>query len=264
MQPENIPQTTGVPPQPAPQPVQPQTPPPAGLPSAFALFRPSIEALKLNLATFCVVVLVPIAIVSLSVISRMHRTYGTFGDTHTATWSIGSGFLVFLPLSVVIFIIFGPAIVYTQLRSVQGQKVSIEQAMRNGFHFLWRWLGLEIITAFLIMFGLLLLIVPGLIVIRRYTLAPYLLMDKDVGIAEALKQSAALTKGRSMAVFGILGVDILISLIGIIPIVGRIVSFIGGILYYNAPAARYEQLKRLPGPVAVPAAPVSAAAPAQT
>ena len=46
-----------------------------------------------------------------------------------------------------------------------------------------------------------------------------------------------------MAVFGIIGVDILISLANVIPIIGGLITFLLQIVYFCAPAIRYEQLK---------------------
>jgi uncharacterized membrane protein len=90
--------------------------------------------------------------------------------------------------------------------------------------------------------GFLLLIVPGLFLLRRYILAPYFLVDKELSINEALNQSAAFSKKYSGAVWGLIGVTILISLLGIIPVLGGIASAILGIAYYCAPALRYKEV----------------------
>jgi len=91
----------------------------------------------------------------------------------------------------------------------------------------------------------LLLIVPGVIAIRRYFLAPYLMLDKDLSIREAMKQSAALSKPYSGSIWGIIGVIVLLSLPSIIPVIGWAVSFVLMLLYSVAPALRYQELKKL-------------------
>lgn len=109
----------------------------------------------------------------------------------------------------------------------------------------WRMLGLYIVTGLIIVGGFILLIIPGLIFIRRYFLAPYVMLDKKVGIREALDRSAAMSKLNSGSIWGIIGVMFLISLINIIPIIGGLASFVFGSLYSAAPALRYQQLKKL-------------------
>jgi hypothetical protein len=86
----------------------------------------------------------------------------------------------------------------------------------------WRMLGLYILVGLVVLVGFILLIIPGLIMIRRYLLAPYVMLDKKVGISEAM-----------------------IGLLNVIPIIGGLTSFIVGSLYSVAPALRYTQLKKL-------------------
>jgi len=50
-------------------------------------------------------------------------------------------------------------------------------------------------------------------------------------------------------IWNVIGVEVLIGLIGIVPFIGQAIGFVGNILYYFAPAIRYEQIKRLPEPV---------------
>jgi uncharacterized membrane protein len=92
---------------------------------------------------------------------------------------------------------------------------------------------------------LILLVIPGLIMIRRYFLAPYVMLDKKVGIREAMDQSAELSKINTGSVWGIIGVSFLIALVNVIPIIGGLASFSLGALYSVAPAMRYLQLKKI-------------------
>ena len=48
-----------------------------------------------------------------------------------------------------------------------------------------------------------------------------------------------------MSIFGIIGIDILISLPNVIPVVGGLITFVLQIAYFCAPAIRYDQLKAL-------------------
>ena len=78
--------------------------------------------------------------------------------------------------------------------------------------------------------------------LKRYILAPYFLVDKNLGIMEAMNQSAEASKKYSSALWGLIGVTFLISLPGIIPVLGAIVSALLGIAYYCAPAVRYREV----------------------
>jgi uncharacterized membrane protein len=109
----------------------------------------------------------------------------------------------------------------------------------------WRLLGLYVVMGLIILVGLILFIIPGLILIRRYFLAPYVMIDKKVSIREALDHSAALSKLNAGSIWGIIGVMILIGMVNIIPIIGGLASFVLGSLYSVAPALRYQELKKL-------------------
>src|SRR6185436_11176005 len=87
-----------------------------------------------------------------------------------------------------------------------------------------RLIGLGIIVGLMLLGGFLLFIIPGLIVLRRYYLSPYYLVDKDLTIGEAMKQSAADSKKYSQYIWSVIGVSVLLSFTGIIPLIGVLLS----------------------------------------
>jgi uncharacterized membrane protein len=97
----------------------------------------------------------------------------------------------------------------------------------------------------IITIGFILLVIPGLIFIRRYILAPYVMLERNIGIMDSLNESAALSKLNPGAIWGIMGVMFLIGLMNIIPIIGGLAAFAFGSLYSVAPALRYRQLNKL-------------------
>ncbi|HET7529159.1 MAG TPA: hypothetical protein VFJ84_02955 [Candidatus Saccharimonadales bacterium] len=109
----------------------------------------------------------------------------------------------------------------------------------------WPLFKLYVAMTAIIIGGLILLIVPGLIFIRRYMLAPYVMLERNTDVSESLKRSAELSGANPGAVWGIMGVMLLISLAGAVPYIGGLVSFVLGCLYSLAPVMRYQQLKRL-------------------
>ncbi len=132
-----------------------------------------------------------------------------------------------------------------QLEASEGKSVTFDRIWKTTKQLGWRMAGLYIVVGLTILVGLLLLVVPGLIFIRRYFLSPYVMLDKKVGIREAMDRSAAMSKPYSGSVWGVIGVMFLISLIGIIPLIGWLISFILGIFYSVASALRYQELKKL-------------------
>jgi uncharacterized membrane protein len=107
----------------------------------------------------------------------------------------------------------------------------------------WRMFGLYILIGLYIFVGFILLIIPGLIMLRRYFLAPYVMLDTKCGITEAMERSAEISKPYSGYVWGIIGVMFLIGLLNAVPGIGWMFAFAFGMLYSVAPALRYQELK---------------------
>ena len=144
-------------------------------------------------------------------------------------------------------ILFAPALVYTQLRILKGDSVTFSEAARQGFSFFWRLIGLYILTGLIVLGGLILFIIPGLIFIRRYCLAPYYLIDQNLSIRESLRRSAAGTKPVSGFIWGVIAVELVISLAGSIvstmTFVGVILGTIITFFYSFALPLRYLELE---------------------
>lgn len=140
---------------------------------------------------------------------------------------------------------------------IQVMTTSLELEVGKGktpdLTFLWnvakkfwlRQLGLYIVIGLTVLGGLILLIVPGFIMLRRYFLAPYVMLDKDLSISDSMRRSADLSKPYGGSIWGIIGVSILLSFPSIIPRVGAYIAFILALFYSVAPALRYLELKKL-------------------
>jgi hypothetical protein len=230
------------------------------MPSAFDLFTPSKELVLKNIWIFGPLYAVPLVFWIHSWIWSPlpnHPTSWWQGARHfNSGWPGGplptyATFLV-VGFSLLWFLIIaaGGTIAQimsqaAQLEAAQGKHLDFQNLWQIVKQLGWRLLGLYIVVGLVVLVGFILLIIPGLIMIRRYFLAPYVMIDKKLGIREAMDQSAALSKLNTGSIWGILGVMVLISLVNIIPIIGGLASFVLGSLYSVAPALRYEQLKQL-------------------
>jgi uncharacterized membrane protein len=217
--------------------------------SAFSLFRPSMEAVKRNPWTYFWLVFIPSLFSLASNSTKVEDANGSSAaieswGTLPFTLAVSSFMLVTLAI-VFLSLVIAPAVTHLQLSSAKNKDIGVADALKVGLKYVWRYLGLIIVLVLLFVGGLILFIVPGLIVLRRYFLAPYFMLDKDLSIGEAMKQSAAATKPFSGAIWGIIGVYILLSLPGFIPLIGGLVSIALTTLYSVAPALRYYELSKL-------------------
>jgi len=86
-------------------------------------------------------------------------------------------------------------------------------ALFNQFKYFWRVLGANILVGLIVIGGLILLVIPGIYWGLKYIFTVILIIDKDLGILEAMAESAKMTKGIKLRLFGyclsMLGVMIL-------------------------------------------------------
>ncbi|HUD10112.1 MAG TPA: YciC family protein [Candidatus Saccharimonadales bacterium] len=197
---------------------------PATFPGAFSLLMPSWEGVKLNIITFIELAFIPVLFSLLGSIVN-HGSSTTTGTILQITADIVSA-------------IFAPALIVTQLKSARRQTIDFSEALKTGLRFLWRLIGLTICLAVIIGIGFVLFIVPGFFMLRRYFLAPYYLVDRDMKVFDAMKTCAADSKRFSSAVWGLIGVEILFVLLSFV-FIGIIFIF----MYYCASAIRYNEIK---------------------
>jgi hypothetical protein len=233
---------------------------PLHLSSAFDLFKPSKEIVLNNIWIFGPLYAVPF-------IFWIHSwIWSPLPNQPTHWWqgarSLSSGwpggplptygtFLV-VGFSLLWFVIIAALGTVAQIMSQAAQLQAAENKHLD-FHNLWqvvkelgwRMLGLYIAVGLVVLVGFILLVIPGLFMIRRYFLAPYVMLDEKIGIRDAMDRSAELSKINTGSIWGIIGVMFLIGLVNVIPIIGGLASFGLGALYSMAPALRYRQLKHI-------------------
>lgn len=214
--------------------------------SSFSLFTPSKNAFMKNFKTFAIV-LAP------SAINELFSFVNGFGATEpvdvnadismTMFLVFVVGFLVLLPL----LITLGALTTKLQLESAKGNVIAFKELWGSTKSRIVPFFNLSISVAIRVLGGLLLFVVPGIIAIKKYILSPYIFMeDNSISPSDAMKKSAEMSKGPHMGyVWGVVGVTILLSLFGVIPFIGSLISFVLTSLYSVAMPLRYLELKKL-------------------
>jgi hypothetical protein len=115
------------------------------------------------------------------------------------------GYFLFLGLGMVIDLVTGPmlvgALVYGTIRDLEGRHVSMAQCLAVGSKYWFRLLGLGLLEVLAVAVGLLLVVVPGVLLILRWSVAASAVVMEDRGIQEAMGRSASLTEFRRWPIF---------------------------------------------------------------
>ena len=229
---------------------------PLYMPSAWSLFKPSRDLFMNNINVFAPLYVLPLILWLhswISIPAHGGNYWQRLSDANFAWPTVPTTYLgIFIGFSIIwlIFTLIAGTLVQVMLQKAQlelskDKHVELDQLWQYAKTNWLELLKLYIVLAVIIGIGFALLIVPGLILMRRYFFAPYVMIDKKCGIKEALEGSHAISNRNTGAVWGLIGVLFVISLIGILPIIGSLASFVLGALYSIAPAMRYQQLKNL-------------------
>lgn len=226
--------------------------------SAFDLLGKSAEIVKNNWQVFAVVNIFAILSALDAAFNRqggdINRswTYQSLGPWESFSgWQLGSligiGALVAL-LLLVVSIFLATMTASLEVKSAAGKKPNLSELFEDGKKYFFRFIGVSIVSAVIILAGLILLIIPGIIALGRLVMAPFHLVDKDLSVMEAIKQSNNQATGRMSAVYGAIGVGILVSLlagvVGIVPVIGPLVGAAIAIACSLVLVLRYQELKK--------------------
>lgn len=102
----------------------------------------------------------------------------------------------------VLSFILGIGSIKIMLKVARNQTAEISELFKNNVQYLWQYFLLSIVLMIVILFGLLLLIVPGVIWSLKYMFAPYLLIDDHLSFSEAMSASDRMTRGIKWQLFG--------------------------------------------------------------
>lgn len=222
---------------------------------AFDLFPKSYELVRDNFTLFALLYFLPL-VVGLSngtwVVDSRRSWHNdvpvvanTVGNSTLPAWAwggLGLAFIIALALGVIIQIMIQAA----QLEAAHGRRPKFSHLWRTVQKRGWQMFGLYVAVGLVTLVGFILLIIPGIIMLRRYFVASYVLLENEnISIWQAMERSAAMTKRDSRSVYSIMAVLVIFTLFGVLPLIGWLIAF-GLRFFYNlAPALRYQELKRL-------------------
>nr|WP_298927112.1 glycerophosphoryl diester phosphodiesterase membrane domain-containing protein [uncultured Erythrobacter sp.] len=103
----------------------------------------------------------------------------------------------------------------------------MERDPAPGFSRIWPWVGVYILLIFGIFFGFVLLVVPGVILLVRWTLVLPLVIEGKMPAMDAFSESWQRTSGYGWSIFGLLVIAIVVFLV-LTGIVSGVTSLLGG------------------------------------
>jgi hypothetical protein len=225
--------------------------------SAFDLLGKSYEIVKKNWQVFAVVNILAILSALFSALGKDtdndEMSYGAAGSLEGISslelaGVLGAGFAAVLLLVIASIFLYAMA-TSLEVKSTAGKKPDLSELFNDGKKYFFRIFGLLILMVLIILVGFILLIIPGIIAIGRLVMAPYHLVDKDLSVMQALKQSNDKAIGNMGRIYGAIGVTILVaifaSIIGVVPVIGPLIGIAITIAFSLVVALRYQQLKKI-------------------
>jgi hypothetical protein len=117
---------------------------------------------------------------------------------------------------------------------------------------LWRYIAGNLLFLLIILGGLLLLVIPGVIWSIQYQFAPFLIVDRNIGIREAFKESAGITSGVKWDLFLFFLMVMGINLLGLMAfVIGLFVTLPATMIAYTFVYRKLLERKESAGVVRV-------------
>ena len=176
--------------------------------SAGRVFERAVAAVRTNPTVILGLALVVGALPTL-VVTYLFVQMGMMSPAALQSGAISPGAIAAAALftslaSLVISAIVQGALTRAAIGATEGKQVSFGESLGTGLRVVLPLIGLAIVTAVGVMFGLILLIVPGVILALMWSVAVPALVVERRGVFDSLSRSNQLTKGAKGTVFGIL------------------------------------------------------------
>lgn len=219
--------------------------------SVTELFSKSRVAVRRNLYLFLLINSVAIINIAWQIGTNLRdKTHGSDWSQIISNTVLGSsggqekagpGFILFvLGIAGVVFYLMG---VILSLRAAQKEVVNLSDVWDEFKSKALRLIGVILLAGVIILAGLIALVIPGVYFLGRLLFAPYVLVDQNTGVREALNRSWNMTKGWVWSVLSVVLFGIVLSLPNVIPIIGPIIAFVLTLFYSVAVPLRYMEVK---------------------
>lgn len=199
---------------------------PKDWPGAFGLYKLSKEAILVNWQSYVALILLAAAF---SLVTSL-----VFGSNkETLHYDIGQ------LISVLLSVFISTATTLLFLRSVERKTMSFSLSLSEALNFFVAFIAMSFLVYIALFVSFLLLVVPFFFVMPRLSLAPYALIDKNLGPIEAIQASWDMTKEHVGKVYGIIGVNLLFVLL-VFTIIGIPFAMYFVFMYSAASALLYR------------------------
>jgi len=193
-------------------------------PGAFEIYKNSRDAMRLNVWNF--IGLEALGAVASSILQHAWRPAALLGALISIAVSISTTHLL--------------------LATARQQTCTIQQALQKiDLKLCINMLLLTVLVFWTIVLSLLLFVVPFFFVMPRLVLAPYYLVDKNLGVLDAYKASWNDTKGHVGKMWGIIGVNLLFALL-CVTIIGIPFAIYFFVMYSAASTILYLFIQKKP------------------
>lgn len=177
----------------------------------------------------------------------LYTGVAVMGHIGHLTWRVAVGGIIILLGGLWLLLSLVPTL-YFVTHTTAGKAVTIRQAYRHGFTLMPRAVGLTLLIGLLMVLGVFAFVIPGLFAFRRYFLSPYYLVHRNVGIRQAMAQSARDSKAFPSYIWGVAALAVVIfpiaaTLIATIrPPFGAYFGLALNAVYLFGPALRYHDI----------------------
>ncbi|RAK60378.1 hypothetical protein DJ021_11450 [Phenylobacterium hankyongense] len=172
--------------------------------------------LRRNFATFAILALIltglPTALVGFLQLDMVRS--GARGLSGFGAGGIVSGLAA---------LILQAALIYATVADLNGRPASVTDSLRTGLRVFLPLLGISILYVLAVAFGLVLLVVPGVMIAVAWCVAVPAFVIEQTGVFDAFGRSAQLTRGNRWRIFGLFVIYVIATII-----VEAIVGAIGG------------------------------------
>lgn len=200
---------------------------PSVWPGAFGLFKNSKAAIRNVLWTY-----VGLMLISMAVSFAVSIVGGS--PENNAGLYLGAQLV-----SIVASILFSIASMIIEFSGIRNEKISVADSLSKSLPLFVRMLLLGILLGVIAVVSALLFFIPFIFVLPRIILAPYYMVDKNMGVMESFNASWEAGKGLLGKVWGIIGASVVFAL-PIFTIIGIPVSIYLFIMYGAAWAILYK------------------------